>query len=267
MYKYNLEEEVFKTRSKIYYSAISSKNKRVLIKAINKEKSNMNQHHRTLSSFNVLSPQPEIINLIEARDIDDELMILVYDYADCNLEDFINTNHNSGLNDMLLFYMFYQVYSGIKNIHNSCICLKSLSPKNVLIVDYSLKISRFSDSINIKHLKNEDCNFWKKFDVFCLGYILYYLIFATYPFTFENKDIDISIIEIDSLIQANQKNINADLRLLVVKLMANYEDRFNLLDVEQCKWYTTHYQKFLKVKQYYNKQTNEFLYNYFKFEK
>ena len=268
MYKYTLQQEVFKTISKLYYTAINTTNRRVLVMAINKEKSNVNHYQRTLSSFNVLSPQPEIINLIEAKDIDYEMMVLVFDFSNFgNLYSFIHDHHNSGLNDMLLFYLFYQVYTGIKYINENNICLKSLSPENILIVDYSLKISKFSDSIDTKFLKREDCQFWRKLDVFSLGIVLYYLIFAIYPFEDHNNEIDISILELDLMINRNKKKINPDLRLILVKLLANSDERFNLSDIENCKWYTTHYQKYAKIKQYYPKETHEFLYNYFKFEK
>jgi len=192
---------------------------------------------------------------------------MIVDYCNQgNLEQFIHNNHPSGLTGTLLFYFFYQILSGVKHANENGICLKALSPKNILIKDYSLKITKFSESVDTHRMKKEDDNFWKGIDMFTLGVVLYFMIYASYPFD-EYRNADLSIIEIDRLIGKNEVRICSDLRLLLVKLLSNSEDRFSIKDIENCKWYNVNYQTYSKFKQHYQRQTHEFCYNYFRFEK
>jgi len=239
-----------------------------VLKVINKEKSDINENHRTLATYSIIRENPHFIKLIDVKDIDDEMMILIVEYADSgNLAQFIKDNHPEGVQDTLLFHMFYQVFSGINFLHENNVCLRSLSPVNLMVSDYSLKISKFCDSIETKSLRKIDADFWRKVDIFSLGFILYYLVFAMYPFKLENKQISLSVMEIDLLINKNEKKISADLRLLLVKLLTHTEDRFTLSEIEKCKWFTNEQMKYNKTRNYLSSQSNEFLYDYLKFEK
>ena len=228
----------------------------------------MKNYIRTLSSINVIKTEANLIALIEAKDIDDEALIMVVEYANLGtLESYIIEYYPEGLKELHLFYFFFQIFSALKNIHLREICLKNFSPKNILIKDFELKISKFSESIEICNFNKNDSNFWKKIDVFCLGNILYFMIFASYPFKSSELNFNMSILDLDHLIENNQRKISGDLKLMLIKLLANSDDRFFTKDIENCKWYNVNYQKYLKITQHYPNQTHEFYHNYFSFEK
>lgn len=264
--KYSMIEEKCRSRNKLYYICKSKSKSKVLIKVINKEKTEISKLQNSLSSYSLIKPHRNIINVLEAKDIDSEMLILVLEYADKgNLEEFLSVEHPEGLNDSLLFHFFYQVYRGLNYLHGIGICVKALSPKSVYVKGFTPKLGKFSDASKYHHQAN--FLFWAKFDAYCLGVVLYYMIFVEYPYSQGNQMIEMDLSQIDEMINRNQRKISKDLRLLLVKLLTHSEDRFELKDVEKCKWYCDNHDRYKKTINYYQKEGDEFFYNFFKFEK
>ncbi|OAF71370.1 hypothetical protein A3Q56_00862 [Intoshia linei] len=215
---------------------------------------------RELASLEKIK-NPYIICLIDVYRVSEKNKLYLFmDHCEIDLHSLIGLCNNESLSEWRTHRYFTQLVEAVEYLHNIYIIHNDIKPSNILITrENCIKLADFGTATIINNMSQNDMisssegtpafqppeiaqgrvNYnGFKIDIWTLGVTLYYMTTGMLPFNSE------CVLELYNCIERCDLQIpnyvEKHIADLVVNIMKkNPEDRFTLLQIKRCIWYTT----------------------------
>lgn len=242
----------------VYYVQDRRKCTPYALKFTAKNENNMHTLYKEVDLLRILK-HPCILSFFNVRTYDSSVAIYLEYMAGGDLFSRIQKIENKGehMSESLSKFLFYQICTGVKYLHDTRVTHRDLKPENILLStdeDYALvKISDFGLSKRIQNnseLKTA-CgtkmylapevrrakSYTNKVDIWSLGIILYNCLSGRFPFTLENYEKNPGDIHFNCSVW---ENISIDvISLIQDALKVNADERPSIEELFKRKWLTT----------------------------
>ena len=185
-----------------------------------------------------------------------DITSFVLEKADTSLTNFVYLS--KGLSEIQAFFFFRQILFGIEEMHNLKIIHRDLKPDNILLKNKDVKICDFTTA---KFLLDKECldtqigthgfkpsNICKNFvpddkkyllDIYALGIILYFMVFADYCFKEDSEFYDD--------LKSEERGISKEFKNFFEELTKdNLDEVVTIKKIKQHEWYISCQENFEK---------------------